>query len=398
LILFFVKLNLNSLINGGMTMSKRMRLRELGIQVGAHPTGPLNAITDVPGVQVGHVTLHHNYENGSTVRTGVTAILPHLGNLFHKKVVAASHVINGFGKTTGLVQLDELGLIESPILLTNTFGVPAVTEGTLKYLIQQNSEIGDTTGTVNVVVGECNDGFLNDIRGLHVRPEHAIQAIAAAQGGPIEEGAVGAGTGMMCFQYKGGIGTSSRVMDVNGKTYTLGCLVLTNYGKREDLRLPAGWLGGLATSRVVQAESRDQQISDNVGKDDDASDLGLTPGTHAAPPDGSIMIILATDAPLSDRQLKRLAKRASFGLARTGSHASHGSGDIVIAFSNAQYVDHHSAAPKRSFTFIDEAGTVITTLFQMTAETVEEAIWNSLCKAETTTGRQGRVVEELPYK
>jgi D-aminopeptidase len=372
--LFFVKLNLNSLINGGMTMSKRMRLRELGIQVGAHPTGPLNAITDVPGVQVGHVTLHHNYENGSTVRTGVTAILPHLGNLFHKKVVAASYVINGFGKTTGLVQLDELGLIESPILLTNTFGVPAVTEGTLKYLIQQNSEIGDTTGTVNVVVGECNDGFLNDIRGLHVRPEHAIQAIEAAQGGPVEEGAVGAGTGMMCFQYKGGIGTSSRVMDVNGKTYTLGCLVLTNYGKREDLRLPAGW------------------------RDEDTSNRRLTPGTHAAPPDGSIMIILATDAPLSDRQLKRLAKRASFGLARTGSHASHGSGDIVIAFSNAQYVDHHSAAPERSFTFIDEAGTVITTLFQMTAEAVEEAIWNSLCKAETTTGRQGRVVEELPYK
>lgn len=364
-----------------MVLAERMRLRELGIRIGVHPTGTLNAITDVPGVQVGHVTLHHNYDNDNTVRTGITAILPHSGNLFRHKVAAASYVINGFGKTTGLIQVDELGLIESPILLTNTFGVPAVTEGTLQYLMQQNPEIGDTTGTVNVVVGECNDGFLNDIRGLHVRPEHAIQAIEAAHGGPVEEGAVGAGTGMMCFRYKGGIGTSSRVMDADGKTYTLGCLVLTNYGKREDLRLPMPAQG----SHDLKEAGDNRADSDCVSAD------------TATPPDGSIMIILATDAPLSDRQLKRIAKRACFGLARTGSHASHGSGDIVIAFSNAQDVDHHSDVAERIFTVIDEAGAPISTLFQMTAEAVEEAIWNSLCKAETTTGRQGRMVEALPY-
>jgi D-aminopeptidase len=360
-------------------MSERKRLRDLGIKIGNYPPGPYNAITDVANVKVGHITLNQTKTNGAAVRTGVTAILPHDGNLFHEKVAASSYVINGFGKTTGLIQVEELGTIESPILLTNTFGVPAATEGALQYLFEQNPEIGDTTGTVNVVVGECNDGYLNDIRGLHVRPEHVMEAIRSAKSGPVEEGAVGAGTGMMCFQYKGGIGTSSRQVDIDQTTYTIGCLVLTNFGKRADLRLPVGSLNGTETIKPLDsAYPEPADLSSN-------------------PPDGSIMMILATDAPLSDRQLKRLAKRASFGLSRTGSHASHGSGDIAIAFSTAHRIDHHPKDHELDYTIISEEGSILSSLFQMTVESVEEAIWNSLCKAETTTGRQERVVAALPY-
>ena len=216
-----------------------MKIRELGILIGQNQTGEKNCITDVRGVQVGHVTLDFPLnEDGEVACTGVTAILPHDGNLFKQKVTAASYVINGFGKTTGLVQVNELGVIESPIMLTNTFGVPAVTQGTLEYLLEQNEEIGISTGTVNIVVGECNDGYLNSIRHLPVLPKHAKQAIESATNEVAKEGAVGAGKGMMCFGYKGGIGSSSRIVEVKDfdNTFTVGCLILSNFGSKDEFK------------------------------------------------------------------------------------------------------------------------------------------------------------------
>lgn len=344
---------------------QRLRLRELGINIGGHETGKHNSITDVSGVKVGHVTIKKDLENDRAVRTGVTAILPHGGNLFKEKVIASTYVINGFGKTVGSIQVDELGVIESPIMLTNTLSVSAALEGTIRYLLAENPEIGDTTGTVNVVVGECNDGYLNDIRGLHVTADDAIRAIEAATTDPVEEGAVGAGTGMSCLGFKGGIGTSSRIKTFNEQEFTVGALVLSNYGKLEQLRVP--------TNHMTDEEEM---------------------------PDGSIMIILATDAPLSDRQLKRLCKRASFGLSRTGSFASNGSGDIVIGFSTAHKIIHEPNPLDTTipYHFLKEDGPFISDLFSMAVDAVEEAIWNSLCKATTTIGQKGKSRQEIPYE
>ncbi|MFM1651417.1 P1 family peptidase [Brevibacillus sp. B_LB10_24] len=353
-------------------MTNRVRLRDLGLSIGRYETGKCNAITDIPGVMVGHVTLSEQIADDRAIRTGVTAILPHPDNLFREKVLGSCHVINGFGKTAGTIQLQELGTIESPILLTNTLSVPAVLEGTIRYLLGQNPEIGNTTGTVNAIVGECNDGYLNDIRGLHVRPEHACLAIQSAKSGPVEEGCVGAGTGMSCLGYKGGIGTSSRIAAFGQRQYTIGALVLSNYGERADLRLPGG-------GTLLPRSSADPEKEKT--------------------PDGSIMIILGTDAPLSERQLGRIAKRAAFGLSRTGSYAAHGSGDIVIAFSTAHRIPHRPEPEQETlpYAFLREDGEWISRLFEMTAEAVEEAIWNSLCMASTTVGQKGRVREAIPY-
>ncbi len=342
----------------------RKKLRDLGVTIGRLPTGVKNCITDVADVRVGHVTLIDDFSHGEAIRTGVTAILPHGRNIFREKVVASSYVINGFGKTTGLVQMDELGLLESPIMLTNTFGVPAVVQGTLRHMLEQNPEIGETTGTINIVVGECNDSYLNSIRLLPVMPEHAEKAISEASNDQVEEGAVGAGTGMVCFGYKGGIGSSSRIIHTKDQMFTLGALVLSNFGKREEFR---HW-----------------QYNEETSEPDYVTD-------------GSIMIILATDAPLSDRQLKRLAKRATIGLGRTGSHASHGSGDIVIAFSTATTVHHFTEELITTIHQVREETDVMNRLFQGVAEVVEEAILNSLTKSATTAGRKSRIVEELPY-
>ncbi|MFD2679217.1 DmpA family aminopeptidase [Bacillus seohaeanensis] len=343
----------------------RKRLRELGKSIGKYKTGEYNSITDVEGVKVGHCTLREDRDD-TTIRTGVTAILPHSGNLFREKVFASSHVINGFGKTAGTIQINELGLLESPIMLTNTLSVGDVLQGTVQYMLEKTPEIGDTAGTVNAVVGECNDGYLNDIRGLHVGREHVKKAIESAKSGVVEEGCVGAGTGMLCLGFKGGVGTSSRIHLFGQEKYTVGALVVTNFGQRKDLRIP-----------TVSDETSEKQL-----------------------PDGSIMIILATDAPLNDRQLERLAKRASFGLSRTGSYATHGSGDIVISFSTAHKVPHQPSTNENtmSYNFLREDGKYISQLFEMTVDTVEEAIWNSLCKAETITGRKGRTVEAFPYE
>ncbi|MBX9974850.1 P1 family peptidase [Cytobacillus firmus] len=343
-----------------------MKIRERGITIGKLQPGKKNCITDVEGVMVGQITLDYPLNNGQYACTGVTAVLPHGGNLFSEKVPAASYVINGFGKTTGLVQVEELGLIESPIMLTNTFGVPAVTHGTLEYLLRTTPEVGDTTGTVNIVVGECNDGYLNSIRTLPVRPEHAIAAIENANPERAEEGAVGAGKGMVCFGYKGGAGASSRIIseEQSSKDYIIGCLVVTNFGNKDEFPFSKYGL-----SEVPQ-ETKDT-------------------------PDGSIMIILATDAPVSDRQLKRLAKRCGIGLGRTGSHFSNGSGDIVIAFSTANKVSHGSINMMENAHFIRDDHPLMNRLFQGAAEAAEEAILNSLSQGVTTKGREGRVVEGM---
>ena len=344
-----------------------MKIRERGVTIGKLQPGKKNCITDVEGVMVGQITLDYPLnDNDQYVCTGVTAVLPHGRNLFREKVPAASYVINGFGKTTGLVQVEELGMIESPIMLTNTFGVPAVTHGTLEHMFRITPEIGDTTGTVNIVVGECNDGYLNSIRALPVKPEHAIAAIENANPERAEEGAVGAGKGMVCFGYKGGVGASSRVIseEQSTKDYIIGCLVVTNFGNKDEF--PFSKYG-----------------------------LSEIPQETKETPDGSIMIILATDAPVSDRQLKRLAKRCGIGLGRTGSHYSNGSGDIVIAFSTARTISHQSTEHVEFDHLIRDDHPLMNKLFQGAAEAAEEAILNSLSQAETTKGREGRVVEGM---
>jgi len=347
----------------------RQRLRELGYPIGELPTGKKNCLTDVKGVKVGHFTLQKEFADNEAATTGVTAILPHEGNLFYERVPAASFVLNGFGKTTGLVQVEELGHLESPIMLTNTFSIPAVTEGTLRYLMQENEEIGEKAGTVNIVVGECNDSYLNDIRGLHIRPEHAIAAITAASDEKAGEGAVGAGTGMSCFGWKGGIGTSSRIIAITNSSYTVGVLVLSNFGRSEELTV----------------------LGKNIGKD-------IFKENADKYDDGSIMIVIATDAPLNSRQLKRLAKRATLGLGRTGAIAHHGSGDIIIAFSNSVKMPLNPQLEIAAFPCISEDNWLILLLFQGVIEAVEEAVMNSLFMAETTKGRKGRIRTAIPIE
>ncbi|MHC0035583.1 DmpA family aminopeptidase [Pseudoneobacillus sp. C159] len=346
-----------------------MKIREAGMIIGTLPTGRKNCITDVEGVQVGHVTLDYPLDkNGSEYAcTGVTAILPHGGDLFKEKVVATSYVLNGFGKTTGLVQVNELGLLEAPIMLTNTFGVPAVTQGTLQYMLETNQEIGETTGTINIVVGECNDSYLNSIRKLPVTPEQAIEAIHQASSEVAEEGAVGAGKGMVCFGHKGGIGSSSRVIHGEGdEIFTLGCLVLSNFGKKDEFQAERYLLHSGTTGLYETA-------------------------------DGSIIIVLATDAPIDSRQLQRVAKRCGIGLGRTGSHFSHGSGDIVIAFSTANRYSHFSENSLETRSYLREDQPLFNQLFVAAAEATEEAILNSLSQAKTTSGRASRVVESYPF-
>jgi D-aminopeptidase len=347
---------------------QRKRLREYGFTVGQLPPGRRNCITDVPGVRVGHVTLNHAHGTHPNVCTGVTAILPHTGNLFREKVPAATYIINGFGKTTGSIQVEELGTLEAPLMLTNTFSVPAVTEGTLRWMMELDSGIGDDAGSVNIVVGECNDSYLNDMRGLHVRPEHAVLAIQEAlqNGESVKEGSVGAGTGMVCFGWKGGIGTASRQIRTDGAVYHIGTLVLTNFGKREDLTVLGVPVGRLLDHKAAEIRW-----------------------------DGSIMIIIATDLPMTSRKLKRLCKRAALGLSKTGSIAHHGSGDIVIAFSNGNRIPHSPENALREIQCIAEDGPLISECFRAVVETTEEAIYNSLFMATTSHGRSGLVIHAL---
>lgn len=323
--------------------------------------GEKNCITDVSGVRVGHETLYKQLNDEETICTGVTAILPHSDDLFLHKVRAASHVINGYGKTAGLIQVDELGMIESPIMLTNTFSVGPVLAGTLQYMLEKYETIGDSTSSLNIVVGECNDSYLNSMRKQAIQPQHAINALQNASTKRAEEGAVGAGKGMVCFGYKGGIGTASEVIQYKDETFTFGCLVLSNFGKSEDARF-ANWT--------------DSSLEN---------------------PDGSIMIIIATDAPLSSRQLKRIAKRSSAGLAYTGSYYGHGSGDIAISFSTANKYTHGTEELFETPTFIKDDHPIMNTFFKSSARVTERAILSSLKHAETTVGRKGRVVKKAPH-
>jgi D-aminopeptidase len=355
-----------------------MRARAYGVTIGAMEPGRWNALTDVPGVRVGHCTV--NVGTGALVpghgpaRTGVTAILPHGGNLFRENVPAASYVINGFGKSIGLVQVDELGTIETPILLTNTLNIPRVADALIDHMLTVEPGIGIRTSSVNPVVMECNDGHLNDIQGRHVRAEHVHRALAEAADGPVAEGSVGAGTGMIAFGVNGGIGTASRVVAAPHPRYTVGALVLANTGGLDDLRID-----GVPVGR----------------------ELAATRGEWAnEPEDGSIIIVLATDAPTTTRQLRRLARRAALGLGRTGATASHGSGDIVLIFGThaANRVPHRSSVPVRTIEAIAEDGPLISHLFAAVIEATEEAIVNALFAGRGMTGRDDHYVPGLPVE
>ncbi|CAM3626825.1 P1 family peptidase [Pontibacter korlensis] len=339
------------------------RVREYGVRIGVLSTGKYNAITDVAGVTVGHTTLI----KGDQVRTGVTAILPHTTNIFQQKVPAAVYVGNGFGKLAGTTQVQELGNLETPIVLTNTLNVATAMNAVVGYTLQQpgNEEVQ----SVNAVVGETNDGYLNDIRGRHVTETHVLQAIQEAKGGAVQEGNVGAGTGTVCFGFKGGIGTSSRVLPQNVGGYTVGVLVQTNFG------------GVLQVDGVPVGEELNQYYMNQRIKDS---------------ADGSCMIVVATDAPVDARNLERMAKRAMMGLAKTGGIASNGSGDYVIAFSsNPDLRIPYSTKDKTQAAPIlrnDE----MSPLFMAVIEATEEAIINSLFMAETMQGKENRTVEALP--
>ncbi len=341
--------------------SQGKRIRDYGIEIGVLKTGAYNAITDVEGVLVGHTTLIM----GDSIRTGVTAILPHSDNIFQLKVPAAIYIGNGFGKLAGYSQVKELGNIETPVVLTNTLSVPTASDALIGYTLDQQ---GNTTvRSVNSVVGETNDGYLNDIRGRHVKHEHVIAAIKNAKNGPVEEGNVGAGTGTVCFGFKGGIGTSSRIAPESFGSYTVGVLVQTNFG------------GVLEINGVPVAK-----------------ELGNIPRQFNYDVDGSCMMVVVTDAPLSSRNLERLAKRAIMGLAKTGGIASNGSGDYVIAMSTAKsnLIPHSSDSLLRETKILRNDG--LSPLFLATIEATEEAILNSLFTAETMLGRDGHKISSIP--
>ena len=349
-----------------LTKPNRPRAREIGIQIGVLPTGELNGMTDVPGVKVGHVTRIAGEgplsPGNGPIRTGVTAILPHDGNIFREKVTATAHIINAFGKSIGLPQLLELGNIETPILLTGTLNVWTAADALVDYISAQNPGVY----SFNPIVGECNDSFLNDILGRHVRREHVFEALETASHTNVEEGVVGAGVGMSGFGWKAGIGTASRVAQVGKAAYTVGALVLTNTGAASDLRIDGFPVGQRLTPEDISEERP-----------------------------GSIMIIVATDAPLSHRQLTRVAKRATFGLARTGAIASHGSGDFVIAFSAANRIGGALSEEGTSPSIFHDEG-ALTLLFRAVIEATEESIINSLLKAHTVVGRDGNVRHGIP--
>ncbi|HEY3938186.1 MAG TPA: P1 family peptidase [Bryobacteraceae bacterium] len=346
----------------------RPRASDLGLKVGILPIGPLNAITDVAGVAVGQTTI----VRGANIRTGVTAVLPHTGNLYRDKVPAAVFVGNGFGKLAGSTQIDEMGDIETPILLTSTTSVFRVADALISYMLALPGN--EDVLSINPVVGETNDGYLNDIRGRHITTEDVFAAIRNAKGGPVEEGAVGAGAGTVAFGWKGGIGTASRRLPPNLGGYTVGALVQTNFG---GILTIAGAPVGRELGQYYLRQDLQQGGS----------------GTDHA--DGSCMIVLATDAPMDARNLKRLAARALLGLARAGSAASNGSGDYAIAFSTAPQVRIHTAEKATTRQVEVITNDAMSPLFLAAIEATEEAIYNSLFRATTTTGN-GHTVNALP--
>ncbi|GKS64353.1 aminopeptidase [Nitrospira sp.] len=351
----------------------RKRVRELGVVIGQYQPGPLNAITDVTGVKVGHRTLisgEGTLKPGEgPVRTGVTVIIPR-DDVWHQKVPAGAFVLNGTGEMTGLAWVAESGFLEYPIALTNTLNVPRVANGVMSWMIRQYPEIGITDDTLTPVVAECDDSRLNDSQGRHVSEQDVIAALDGATSGPVQEGTVGAGTGMVSYGFKGGIGTSSRQLSDKEGGYTVGILVNANHGRRPELVVHGVPVGKLYEPPVQLSEA-------------------LIPGQS----EGSIIIVIATDAPLDSRQLTRLAKRAALGLARTGSTARHGSGDFMLAFSTANIIPHYPKEPTFSMTHL--ADTHLNPVVSATVEATEEAILNALTMATTVVGRDDHRAEAI---
>ncbi len=344
--------------------SQTNRARDYGIVIGVLKPGLNNAITDVAGVTVGHITLI----DGNDIRTGVTAILSHQGNIFREKVPAAIYIGNGYGKLTGYSQVEELGNIETPIILTNTLSVPVASNALISYTLSLDGN--QDVQSVNPVVGETNDGYLNDIRGRFITEDHVINAIKTAKDGPVAEGNVGAGTGTVCFAFKGGIGTSSRVLPQSLGGYTVGVLVQTNFGGVLEIN-------GVPVGKELGRYSYKEQIENA---------------------DGSCMIVVMTDAPVGAMTLKRIAKRAIMGLAKTGGIASNGSGDYIIAVSTAEGLRISSSSESKFYETIVLRNDYISPLFLATIEATEEAIINSLFAATTMTGKDGHKIESLPVK
>lgn len=350
-------------VSPAVMAQRHKTLREWGFPTGIFETGKYNAITDVPGVTVGHVTCIE----GDSIRTGVTAIVPHQGNIFSNKVPAAIYVGNGFGKLAGVTQVRELGNIETPVILTNTLSVAAGIEGAIRYTLMQPG--CEHERSVNAVVGETNDGHLNDIRQMRVTPQMVIDAITSAHGGPVEQGNVGAGTGTICFGFKGGIGTSSRVLPASLGGYTVGVLAQTNYGGILEI-------DGVQVGQKLQKHDFINHVrkSENV--------------------DGSCMMVVITDAPLDSRNLERVAKRAMMGMAKTGGIASNGSGDYVIALSVAP--ENLIGDKAKLLTTTVLANSQMSPIFAATIEATAEALLNSLFMAESMTGHNGNHVDALP--
>lgn len=345
----------------------RARLRDLGVIPGRMPTGPLNAITDVAGVRVGHTTLIAG--EGSLVpgwgpiRTGVTAVIPHHGTLWRHRVKAAIEILNGSGEVTGRTFVEEMGEMDGPILLTNSFNVPLVANAGLSYVLQRVPELGVKGGYVHPVVAECSDMLMNDIQGRHVHEEHVWAALDSATAGPVEEGCVGGGTGLTCYQFKSGIGTASRRCEIAGATYTVGVLAMPNHGLRHQLRVAGVNVGPMVSTPVPDWIQ-----------------------------EGSVVLVMATDAPLTSRQMRRVARRGALGLARTGATARNGSGDVLIAFSTGNVLDREQ--PVHALRFLNNA--VLDPLFEGTVEAAEEAVLNALTAARTMVGRDSHVAEALP--
>ncbi len=346
------------------------RIRDLGVIIGRFSPGKFNAITDVKGVRVGQVTLSSGsgklVPGKGPVRTGVTAIIPAEGDLWNSKVVAGSFVLNGNGEATGLMWLQESGILETPIALTNTLSVGTVQKGLVDWMLKQHPQIGISDDTLTPVVLECDDSTLNDIRGQHVKTKHVFEALEKASSNMVEEGAVGAGTGMMSYEFKSGIGTSSRVFTLDNKKYTVGVLVNSNHGQRYNLRVKGTPVG--------------EYIKD------------LMPKEYQ---DGSIIVIVATDAPLDARQLSRLSKRAMLGLARTGAVGYNSSGDIAIAFSNANRIPHYPSKPVLNLKVLSDFWLV--DIFEAVADATEEAVLNSVMAGKTVIGRDGNTVYGIPH-
>ena len=379
------KINAASTLDGAHHRTP-VRARDLGIVIGRYSPGPWNAITDVAGVKVGHVTLIKGsgalVPGIGPVRTGVTVVIPR-DDVWHKKVPAGAFVLNGTGEMTGLAWVAEAGFLEYPIALTNTLNVPRVANGVMSWMFKHNPEIGITDDTLTPVVAECDDSRLNDSRGRHVSEDDVVRALDEASSGPVAEGTVGAGTGMIAYQFKGGIGTASRRLSREDGGYTIGVLVNANHGRRHELTI-----AGVPVGRLWQEKKSASRLEhENMAHLSKREQLG---------DQGSIIIVIATDAPVDSRQLQRMARRAALGLARTGATSHHGSGDFILAFSTGNEIPHYPDSP--TFLMTHLADTHLNPILAATVEATEEAIINALVAATTVVGRDGRRAEAISHE